>query len=358
MLAWLVLWAVPTSAQDQLQGRAAVELAWDWPAQDDQQTEAEAAWLAPVVDTLQWWLSLELVEPPERVPTIGRLSAVIDAEAVWSLQMAASPRSDGPGGVAHVRAPLHRAALAMPDGERLVLAELMFDFNTMRSADPQRSGWGSVGRALQYWKLANARDLMLHVRAQPRPAPLPMILEVDLTWSSRSEPMDMVHTRRLTTAIGPVESATLTPAGSAWTAALPLDVRLVIARCVGSAMAGRDPYEAFDRSAIRWASSVRDRVTRLSAVLGEKALISGSGDRVSVRIPLARERGGRSVAADMNGLGARLGDSATADELSGSVEVSAQHALRWHVAEDASGSWLTIELQRGELGLADQDSAE
>ncbi len=345
-LVWLVLWAMPAAVQAQAQtDQVAIELAWNWPVAETDASELGAPWLAPVVATFEWWLSVGLDEPPLRLPSMGRVSAVIDAQARWSPRLAPSPRADGPGGLVHPRAPLHRATLPRPDGERLVLAELMLDLNAVRLADPQRAGWGSVARALAYWKLSNARDLMLHVRASPRPAPLPMILEVDLTWSSRSEPMHVVHTRRLTTDLGAVESATLTPPGSAWTAALPLDVRLVIARCVGSAMAGRDPDEAFDRSAVQWAVAVRDRVTRLSAVLGERSLVSGGADGISARLPLARESGGRSVAADMKALQARLGGAASADDLSGSVAVSPEFALRWSVAQDNAGSWLTLELR-------------
>lgn len=371
-LLWLV-WGIgstrPATGQspvpEQVPTETAVELAWNWPAPIERD-----GWLEAGRDAARWWLAIDL---PERVPVIpankipqntlpqsGHLALEVHSEpAIWAFTSVTQSPEGIKSAITHPHAPWHRAVLPRTTEERLVLAEVMIDLNAVRRADPQRAGFGSIARLLEYWKLSNARELMVHVRAAPRPAPLPMVVEIDLTWSVRSDPPRAIRVLRLSKPLGPVESATLTPEGAAWTLAMPMDVRLVIARAVGAAMASRDggaEHEEFDRSILRWARSVRDRVTRMRAVLSDRVLLSGNGSWLQAKVPLARARGGRSVAADMTALQARLKSRATHDTLSGRVMLNTTGRLKWEVFEDDTGSWLRLQLGSGERSAGDIQS--
>ncbi len=328
---------VPDAAPpEQRMGETAIELVWDWPTPVEHER-----WLPAVSDAAQWWLGIDLPQSAGTIPQHGRLALEIDpATAAWAWSGAAHDSI----ALLHPRAASHRARLPRTTQERIVLAEVMVDLNAVRRADPERAGFGSVARLLEFWKLANAREMMFHVRAVPRPAPLPMVLEIDVTWSVRSDPPSVIRVLRLSQPLGPVESATLTPAGAAWTVAMPMDVRMVIARAVGAAMASRDTDSEFDRSILRWARAARDRVTRLRAVLGDRVLLSGNGSWVLAKVPLARARGGRSVAADMTAMQARLKSDASHTELSGMVKLSDTQELRWAVSQDDASSWLWLTL--------------
>lgn len=356
-LLWMVVGSVasgqvPDAAPpDQQKAETAIELVWDWPTPVEHEQ-----WLPAASDAVRWWLGIDLPQPSGAIPQHGRLALEIDpATTAWVWSGAAHANA----ALSHPRAASHRARLPRTTQEHLVLAEVMVDLNAVRRADPERAGFGSVARWLEFWKLSNAREMMFHVRAVPRPAPLPMVLEIDVTWSVRSDPPSVIRALRLSQPLGPVESATLTPVGAAWTVAMPMDVRMVIARAVGAAMASRDDAlggteNEFDRSILRWARAARDRVTRLRAVLGDRVLLSGNGSWVMAKVPLARARGGRSVVADLTAMQARLKDGASHTELAGRVSLSDAHKLRWEVSQDETSSWLWLTLGN----LQDPDGAD
>ena len=310
---WLPVWIVgvlssPLAAQqlgDMGDGSEAfVHVTWGWPR--DGQARVEASWERSVAALASWWLDRELTPPHAGMPsTAGAwLGPSPDGGLAWRFE-------DQPPRAlrnAQARAAVHRRALATQvdqdafDGPHVVVLEVLLDFNSMRRVAPGRMAAGDGSDLLSYWKLSNTRDVMLHVRTTPRPSPLPMVLTVDVTWASRSDPLDVAEARRVSLPLGPIEAVEVAREGDAWVVRLPLDLRLVIARALASSMAARFDDDDFERDALRWARSMRDRLTRMQAVLSGEVIISGGQDGPRVRVALARERGGRSVASDVGAM--------------------------------------------------------
>jgi hypothetical protein len=340
-------------------------ITWDWPGRVDH--GEELTWPSTIADGLSWWLGLPISGPQVPLRPSGSLAVMVDpvalaqvpnepgepkAHAAWSLVYGAEAGGQD-------RAALHRAALGLEDSGRSVLMECYVDLNAMRRSDPERSGWGEVAKLLKTWRLSNARDIMIHASASPRPYPLPMVVWLDVTWASRSDALDVVRGKTLTRPLGMVEAAEISPAGVSWVLALDADVRTAIARALGSAIASRHEDPEFEQEALRWATRSRDRITRMQAVLDEQALVVGGDTGVGVRIPLRRQSAGRSVVSDITALQSRLGAVAQSDEQAqaGGVILSPRTQLRWWVGEALrSGglSWLSIDLHGAHASEAPQ----
>ncbi len=361
-LLWLtVLWVMgamgaPAAGQPDAPAghgeQGLMEAHWHWPR--DAGGRDEAAWEHAVTALAGWWLERDLSPPEHALPTAAAASLAPEGAGglAWTLTDGASLNAQ--------RAAVHRSArtLQLGDGpteaSEVVLLEALVDFNAMRRLQTERMAWGDGAEALAYWKLSNARDVMLHVRTVPRPRPLPMVLTVDVTWASRSEPMDSVQAKRVSLPIGPVEAVELAGEGDAWVVRLPLDLRLVVARALAVSMAARFGDEMYERDALRWARSMRDRLTRLQAVLAREVIISGGEQGVRVRVPLARERGGRSVASDLEAMKRPLGEDAQAETRAGlgagRVDLGGGQRLAWQIVEVPGGAWLEVHLGAAQAG--------
>ena len=345
--------------------RSGVQVAhilWDWPSRVDH--GGELTWASTLAESLSWWLGLSIDGPEMPLQPRGSLAVMVDSVSlpdelgepvkpvVWSVNYGAEVQG-------HERADLHRAALGLEDSGRSVLMECYVDLNAIRRSDPERSGWGEVAKLLKTWRLSNARDIMIHASASPRPFPLPMVVWLDVTWSSRSDAHDMVRGKTLTHPLGMVEAAEISPDGVSWVLALDADVRTALARALGSAIASRHEDPEFEQEALRWAMRSRDRITRMQAVLDEQALVVGGDSGVGVRIPLRRQSAGRSVVSDISALQSRLGAVAQSDEQAqaGGVMLSPRTQLRWWVGEASRAgglSWLSVDLHGSQMNETPQ----